>query len=552
MLVVLDNAARRRAGPAAAARRAGLPGAGDQPRPADRPGRRRGRAAGRRWTCSPPTRPATCSPGCSAPSGSAAEPDAVGELAAAVRVPAAGAADRGRQPAATRQTLAAYAGRAAATATGSTRCGRRRRAGRRAGARSPVLRRPDPHRRSGCSGCSACTRARTSPCRPRPASPPSTSTGAAAAGRAGRGAPARRARPRPVHLPRPAARLRHRTRPHHRHRRAAPRRHRTGCSTTTCTPRTPPTLLLNPTRDPITLTRAPARRHPGTPHRPCSRPWPGSPPNMPVLLAAVDHAAATGFDTHTWQLAWTLDDFLDRRGHWHDQAATEQRRGGRRRPAGRPDRPGPRPPPPRRRLHPAGPLRRRPHPAAATPSTCTARPATRPGRPTPTTASALVWERQGRHAEALDHARQALDLYRAAGHRRGQANALNAVGWYHALLGDHQQALTYCQQALTLLQELGDRHGQADTWDSLGYAHHHLGHHTQAITCYQHALDLFRDLGDRYDEADHPHPPRRHPPRRRQPHRRPRRLATGPDHPRPTSTTPTPTPSAPNSPPQPP
>src|SRR5262249_47536026 len=40
-----------------------------------------------------------------------------------------------------------------------------------------------------------------------------------------------------------------------------------------------------------------------------------------VLLSVVDHAAATGFDAHTWQLAWTLDTFLSRRGHCHDLAA---------------------------------------------------------------------------------------------------------------------------------------------------------------------------------------------------------------------------------------
>ena len=44
-----------------------------------------------------------------------------------------------------------------------------------------------------------------------------------------------------------------------------------------------------------------------------------------VLLAVIDHAATTGFDAHTWQLAWTLDDFLDRRGHWQDWAATGRR-----------------------------------------------------------------------------------------------------------------------------------------------------------------------------------------------------------------------------------
>src|SRR5439155_144866 len=44
----------------------------------------------------------------------------------------------------------------------------------------------------------------------------------------------------------------------------------------------------------------------------------------PALLAAVDHAAATSLDTHTWQLAWALRVFLDRRGHWHEWTATER------------------------------------------------------------------------------------------------------------------------------------------------------------------------------------------------------------------------------------
>jgi tetratricopeptide (TPR) repeat protein len=80
----------------------------------------------------------------------------------------------------------------------------------------------------------------------------------------------------------------------------------------------------------------------------------------------------------------------------------------------------------------------------------------------------MVVGRQGNHGQALHHARQALDLYRATGHRHGQADILNSVGWYHTQLGDHKQALTSCQQALALHQELGDRFGQAAAWDSLG------------------------------------------------------------------------------------
>jgi tetratricopeptide (TPR) repeat protein len=257
--------------------------------------------------------------------------------------------------------------------------------------------------------------------------------------------------------------------------------------------------LLDPARDPITLTP----------------PQPGVTPEHPadyqqalawftaehaVLLAAVDHAAATGFDAHTWQLAWTLVTFLYRRGHWHDWAA-----------AGR--------------VAVAAAGRLADPTAQAHAHRNLANAYTRLGRFDDAHAQlrhaldlyhqagdqvgqahthfnlSRLWERQGRPAQALDHARQALDLYRATGHQNGQADALNAVGWYHVLLGEHRQALTYCQQALTLHQELGDRYGQAATWDSLGYAHHHLSHHTPAITCYQRALGLYRDLGDRYNEA---------------------------------------------------
>jgi hypothetical protein len=40
-----------------------------------------------------------------------------------------------------------------------------------------------------------------------------------------------------------------------------------------------------------------------------------------VLLAATRLAINSEFVTHTWQLAWTFDTFLDRRGHWHDLVA---------------------------------------------------------------------------------------------------------------------------------------------------------------------------------------------------------------------------------------
>jgi tetratricopeptide (TPR) repeat protein len=257
--------------------------------------------------------------------------------------------------------------------------------------------------------------------------------------------------------------------------------------------------LLSPTRDPITL----APPQPGvTTEQPADHQqalaWLNA--EHAVLLAAIHHAATTGFDTHTWQLAWTLQNFLDLQGHWQDQAHTGQ-------------------------LALAAAHRLDDQPAQAQIHRSLANAYTelghfdnahsqlrhslnlyrqsgnQVGQARVHLTLAKMWELQGRRTEALNSARQALDLYQSTDHRRGQALALNSVGWCHALLGDHEQALTPCQQALTLLQELDDHHGQANTWDSLGYIHHHLGHHAEAVTCYQHAINLFRDVGDRHQEA---------------------------------------------------
>lgn len=259
-------------------------------------------------------------------------------------------------------------------------------------------------------------------------------------------------------------------------------------------------LLLHPARNPLALTP----------------PQPGTTPEHPInhdqtlawftaehatLLAAVEHAAATGFDTHTWQLAWALVTYLTRRGHWHEWSATGRaavaaahrlpdlaaQAFAHRNLAGSYTQ--------LRRFDDA-------HIHLQHALDLYRRVGDLYGQAHTHITLGHVQGLQGHYAEALEYARQALDLCRVAGHRRGQARALNAVGWFHAQLGDHTQAITCCQQALTLLQELDDRVGQAVTWDSLGYAQHHLGHHTQAIGSYQHAIDLFQDIGARYNEAD--------------------------------------------------
>lgn len=220
----------------------------------------------------------------------------------------------------------------------------------------------------------------------------------------------------------------------------------------------------------------------------------------PVLMAAASLAAQTGFDTHLWQLAWILNDFLDRQGRWREQTQLQElgleaaRRTG--------DTMG--------QAHAyrnlgwaLTKLSRYDDALGHFQSALQLY-----GDLGDLTGSAHthgnmsgVLERQGRYREALSHAEQALDLYRRTNHQAGQARALNAVGWHYTLLGEHPKALAYCRRALDLQSTTGDLHGRAATWDSLGHIHHHLQQYEQAIDCYQQSLELFRHAGDRCSVA---------------------------------------------------
>jgi tetratricopeptide (TPR) repeat protein len=219
-----------------------------------------------------------------------------------------------------------------------------------------------------------------------------------------------------------------------------------------------------------------------------------------VLLAAVRDAAATGFDTHAWQLAWALATFLSPQGRWHDQLESQHVA-----------------------LEAAGRLGDRGGQALA--HRLLARAYTHLGRPDRAEVHltdclvlfaslgddagqaqahhnlAQLRESTGRPAEALGHARQAVALYRAAGNRAGEARALNGEGWCRAKLGDFRRAITCCRRALAMQESLGDVGGQAATLDSLGYTYLAQGRLSPAIDHLRRALALFREVADRVGEA---------------------------------------------------
>src|SRR5262249_50273240 len=166
--------------------------------------------------------------------------------------------------------------------------------------------------------------------------------------------------------------------------------------------------LLYPARDLIT----PTSPRPGViQERPADHPqalaWFAA--EHAALRAAAEHAAATGWDTHTWQLAWTLWTVLHRRGHWHDQATVQGAA-----------------------LAAAG---RQADPAAQ-------------AHAHRNLASAYTW--LGRFDDAHTHMQHALDLCRHTGDLAGQAYTHRNLAVLCERGGHYNEALDHAQQALDL------------------------------------------------------------------------------------------------------
>lgn len=220
-----------------------------------------------------------------------------------------------------------------------------------------------------------------------------------------------------------------------------------------------------------------------------------------LLCATVTFASDAGFDTLAWQLGWALNTYLDRAGLWHDAEAVQ-------------------------RVALASAIRAGDRQGQAEAHRNLARAYVRlaradeahdhlvrslalfremgdhTGQGRAHLNLARVAEERGYSRRALRHALLAIEEFRAAGDQVGQADALNAVGWYEAQNGQLRSALARCRQALALNRATGDREGEAHTLDSLGYVSHQLGRLTQAVAYYRRAVRLWQELGDRYAEAD--------------------------------------------------
>jgi tetratricopeptide (TPR) repeat protein len=147
-----------------------------------------------------------------------------------------------------------------------------------------------------------------------------------------------------------------------------------------------------------------------------------------VLLAVINLAAEVGFDVPAWQLPWTLADYLDWLGQWHEMAAIDQVA------------------------------------LAAT------------ERLGDIAGQACVHRFVGRacfglHAwdDAGTHLSQALQLYQDLGDGVGQARVHLSLGQVMQRLGRYREALGHARRALALFGEAGYRPGQARALNNVGW-----------------------------------------------------------------------------------
>jgi DNA-binding SARP family transcriptional activator/tetratricopeptide (TPR) repeat protein len=219
-----------------------------------------------------------------------------------------------------------------------------------------------------------------------------------------------------------------------------------------------------------------------------------------VLVEAISCAAATGCDTHAWQLPWALTDYFTMTGRWNDLTATMQTAleaatrtsdvaGQARAHHGLG----------RLRLPPAAVRASRGHLAQALGLYTELGDSL--GQASVHSQLGIILDQEGRTQEALAQAQQALHLARAAGHRGHEARALNLIGWLHAHQGHHDLALKRCRFALVLYRGIRDRLGEAGTWDSIGYVSHLSGNFDEAAEHYYRALQLSRDVRCRSAQA---------------------------------------------------
>jgi CHAT domain-containing protein/tetratricopeptide (TPR) repeat protein len=113
----------------------------------------------------------------------------------------------------------------------------------------------------------------------------------------------------------------------------------------------------------------------------------------------------------------------------------------------------------------------------------------------------LVYLALGETQKALDKFNEGLLIRRAIGDRKGEAIALSSIGEAYRTSRELQKALEKYNEALPIRREVGDRRGEAITLNNIGTVYLALGETQKAIEKHIEALPIRREVGDRRGEA---------------------------------------------------
>jgi tetratricopeptide (TPR) repeat protein len=129
----------------------------------------------------------------------------------------------------------------------------------------------------------------------------------------------------------------------------------------------------------------------------------------------------------------------------------------------------------------------------------------REGQATTLASLAKAYWQQQNGGEAIKTYTAAAELYHLLNQSEGHATALNCIGLVYDQQGDLATALGYYEQALAILWDAGDRAGEANTFDVIGMTQRRLGLHKDALKSHKCALEIRLEQGDKEGEASTRH-----------------------------------------------
>jgi CHAT domain-containing protein/predicted negative regulator of RcsB-dependent stress response len=113
----------------------------------------------------------------------------------------------------------------------------------------------------------------------------------------------------------------------------------------------------------------------------------------------------------------------------------------------------------------------------------------------------IVYKSLGELRKALEEYDEALPISRAIGARKLEAETLNNIGEAYQILGETRKALEKVNEALQIFQAVGARSGEASALNNIGEAYWTLGETRKGLEKFNEALQIFRAVGARRDEA---------------------------------------------------